>query len=142
MRQIGEEYRTGLEHIDAEHIVLLDLTDRTKKLLEDQNMLFKNDEICTLLSELGDYTVQHFAHEEAFMADIGFDGLEAQKAQHKLFEKKLAEFSEAVERVTLGTQDDMIRELFDYLMTWLHDHIKTEDMKYAKFANRKAETDH
>lgn len=138
MKQISEEYRTGLEHIDAEHIVLLDLTDRTKKLLEDQNMLFKNEEICTLLSELKAYTVQHFAHEEEFMASIGFDGLETQKAQHKLFEKKLVEFSAAVERVTLGTQDDMIKELFDYLMTWLHDHIKTEDMKYAKFANGKA----
>lgn len=138
MKQISEEYRTGLEHIDAEHIVLLDLTEKTRKLLEDQNMLFKDGEICTLLSELKDYTAQHFTHEEAFMASIGFDGLEAQKIQHRIFEKKLEEFGEAVSRVTLGTQDDMIRELFDYLLTWLHDHIKIEDMKYARFANSKA----
>lgn len=138
MKQISEEYRTGLEHIDAEHIVLLDLTEKTRKLLEDQNMLFKDGEICELLSELKGYTVKHFSHEEEFMASIGFDGLERQKAQHKIFEKKLEEFTEAVNRVTLGTQDDMIRELFNYLLTWLHDHIKIEDMKYAKFANSKA----
>lgn len=138
MKQISEEYRTGLEKIDAEHLVLLDLTEKTRKLLEDQNMLFKNDEICTLLAGLKDYTVQHFSHEEAFMESIGFDGLEAQKAQHKVFAKKLEEFYEAVNRVTLGNQDDMIRELFNYLLTWLHDHIKIEDMKYARFANAKA----
>lgn len=138
MKQISEEYRTGLEHIDAEHIVLLDLTDRTKELLYDENMLFKEDEICTLLSGLREYTVQHFAHEEAFMESIGFDGLERQKVQHKVFEKKLEEFEAAVKQVTLGTQDDMIRELFQYLLVWLHDHIKLEDMKYARFISEKA----
>jgi len=110
MKQIGEEYRTGLEKIDAEHLVLLDLTEKTRKLLEDQNMLFKSDEICKLLNSLKDYTVQHFAHEEEFMESIGFDGLEAQKAQHRVFEKKLEEFYDAVARVTLGNQDDMIRD--------------------------------
>lgn len=138
MKQIGEEYRTGLEHIDAEHIVLLDLTDRTKELLYDENMLFKDDEICSLLTGLREYTVKHFAHEEEFMASIGFDGLEAQKVQHRVFEKKLEEFEAAVKQVTLGTQDDMIKELFNYLLTWLHDHIKLEDMKYARFISEKA----
>lgn len=138
MKQIGEEYRTGLEEIDAEHIILLDLTDRTRKLLEDENMLFKSADICVLLAGLKDYTVQHFAHEEAYMESIGFDGLELQKEQHRVFAQKLDEFSERVSHLTLGTQDDMIRDLFHYLLMWLHDHIKAEDMKYAKFANGKA----
>lgn len=138
MKQISEEYRTGLEHIDAEHIVLLDLTDRTKELLYDENMLFKNDEICALLTGLREYTVKHFAHEEAFMESIGFDGLEAQRVQHRVFAEKLEEFEEAVKQVTLGTQDAMIKELFNYLLTWLHDHIKIEDMKYARFVSERA----
>lgn len=138
MKQISEEYRTGLEEIDAEHIILLDLTDKTKKLLEDENMLFKCEDICALLAGLKEYTVQHFAHEEAYMESIGFDGVESQKAQHRVFAQKLEEFTERVSHLTLGTQDDMIRDLFNYLLMWLHDHIKTEDMKYAKFGNGKA----
>lgn len=138
MKQISEEYRTGLEEIDAEHVILLDLTDRTRKLLEDENMLFKSADINALLVGLKEYTVQHFSHEEAYMESIGFDGLELQKAQHLVFAQKLDEFAEQVSHLTIGTQDDMIRDLFNYLLMWLHDHIKIEDMKYARFGNEKA----
>lgn len=139
MKQISEEYRTGLEKIDAEHVILLDLTEKARKLLEDENMLFKCADIRKLLKELQDYTQMHFTHEEAFMKEIGFDGLELQKTQHRLFVRKLGEFADQVSRLSLGTQDDLIHELFEYLQQWLHDHIKKEDMKYAKFATGKAE---
>lgn len=138
MIEMDEIYRTGLEEIDAEHVVLLDLTDKARKLLEDENMLFKNDDISRILKGLHDYTVQHFDHEEEYMTSIGFDGLETQKAQHQVFREKLNQFMEEVNKVSLGTQDDMLRELFGYLEKWLHDHIKIEDMKYAKFAGTKA----
>ena len=57
MKQMEEEYRTGLEQIDREHLKLIDLIDRTKTLLEDENMLFKTDEIVSLLEGLKNYTV-------------------------------------------------------------------------------------
>ncbi len=139
MKQISEEFRTGLEEIDAEHVVLLELTDKARKLFEDENMLFKCADIRKLLKELQDYTEMHFTHEEAFMEELGYDGLELQKQQHRLFVKKLAEFTDRVSRLSLGTQDEMIQELFEYLQQWLHDHIKKEDMKYARFASEKAE---
>lgn len=142
MKQISEEYRTGLEKIDAEHVILLELTERARKLFEDENMLFKCADIRKLLKELLDYTEMHFAHEEAFMEELGYEGLELQKTQHRMFVKKLQEFMEEVNRLNLGTQDNLIHELFEYLQQWLHDHIKKEDMKYARFASEKTEGNH
>ena len=142
MKRMEEEYRTGLEQIDREHLKLVDLIDRTKTLLEDENMLFKTDDIVSLLEGLKDYTVEHFTHEEAYMEDIGFVGLQGHRIQHQMFTQKVLELTGLVDKLTLGTQDDMIRELLDYLWVWLHDHIKIEDMKYAKYADSKAEANH
>ena len=52
MKQISEDYRTGLEQIDAEHLRLLDLTDQARKLFEDENMLFKCADIRKILAGL------------------------------------------------------------------------------------------
>ncbi|MDO4293169.1 MAG: hemerythrin family protein [Eubacteriales bacterium] len=139
MEQIREDFRTGMEELDEEHVVLLDLTEQVRKLLEDENMLFKCADIRGLLKRLIDYTAMHFAHEEELMESMGYDGLESQKQQHRLFVGRLEDFREQVSQLSIGTQDDMIRELFDYLQKWLHEHIKKEDMKYAEFATAKAE---
>ena len=139
MKRIREEYRTGLEQIDAEHVKLLDLTDQARKLFEDENMLFKCADIRKILAGLQTYTAEHFAHEEEYMESIGYDGLELQKKQHRIFEQKLEEFTERVSHLSIGTQDDMIRDLFEYLQQWLHDHIKKEDNKNVEFGNGKTQ---
>ena len=45
MKQNKEDFLTGVGAVDAEHVVLLDLTDQVGALLADENMLFK----CCLL---------------------------------------------------------------------------------------------
>ena len=41
MKQNKEDFLTGVGAVDAEHVVLLDLTDQVGALLADENMLFK-----------------------------------------------------------------------------------------------------
>ena len=142
MSQLEERFQTGLLEIDAEHAMLLDLTEQARKLFEDENMLFKCADIRKILGGLQNYTVEHFTHEERYMEDIGFPGLEEQKAQHREFAAKLAEFTERVSQLSIGTQDAMIYDLFQYLLKWLHDHIKKEDMKYVDFGNGKIKENH
>ena len=55
--------------------------------------------------------------------------------------QKLEEFTDRVSKLSLGTQDAMIQDLFEYLQQWLQDHIKVEDMKYARFAMEKTKRD-
>ena len=58
-----------------------------------------------------------------------------------MFVQKLEEFTDRVSKLSLGTQDAMIRDLFEYLQQWLQDHIKVEDMQYARFAMEKTKGD-
>ena len=58
-----------------------------------------------------------------------------------MFVQKLEEFTDRVSKLSLGTQDAMIQDLFEYLQQWLQDHIKVEDMKYAGFAMEKTKGD-
>ena len=67
MKQNKEDFLTGVGAVDAEHVVLLDLTDQVGALLADENMLFKCADIRQLLKRLEDYTTMHFTHEEQLM---------------------------------------------------------------------------
>ena len=75
------------------------------------------------------------------MEKMGYGGIEEQKKQHRMFVQKLEEFTDRVSKLSLGTQDAMIQDLFEYLQQWLQDHIKVEDMKYARFAMEKTKGD-
>ena len=141
MKQNKEDFLTGVGAVDAEHVVLLDLTDQVGALLADENMLFKCADIRQLLKRLEDYTTMHFTHEEQLMEKMGYGGIEEQKKQHRMFVQKLEEFTDRVSKLSLGTQDAMIQDLFEYLQQWLQDHIKVEDMKYARFAMGKTKGD-
>ena len=77
--QISEEYRTGIEQIDQQHAKLLDHTQRAYELFADENMLFKSEDIRNILEGLDYYSEVHFAYEEAYMEEIGFEGMEAHK---------------------------------------------------------------
>ena len=83
----------------------------------------------------------HFRDEEQLMEKMGYGGIEEQKKQHRMCVQKLEEFTDRVSKLSLGTQDAMIQDLFEYLQQWLQDHIKVEDMKYARFAMEKTKGD-
>ena len=76
MKQNKEDFLTGVGAVDAEHVVLLDLTDQVGALLADENMLFKCADIRQLLKRLEDYTTMHFTHEEQLMEKMGYGGIE------------------------------------------------------------------
>ena len=134
--QISDEYRTGNEKIDQQHAKMHDYTWRAHELFADENMLFKSDDIRKILEGLEYYTIVHFSEEEAFMEQIGFDGLEEHKKQHDRFRAKIRSFIERVPELSLDTQDDMLGEVFEYLQEWWKIHITHEDQKYAEFGQR------
>ena len=88
--EISDEYRTGNDRIDQQHAKMLDYTWRAHELFTDENMLFKADDIRKILEGLEYYTVVHFAEEEEFMERIGFEGIEAHRGQHDVFNLSLS----------------------------------------------------
>ncbi len=124
MYNITEEYLTGIALIDEEHTHLFELADEAYELLQNNFLHDKYDQIQNVFAELKDYTEKHFKDEEDYMESINYDDIFIQRAQHKLFVKKLEDFmSEDLEE----EQDEKIQEVLTFLTDWLFNHILKMD---------------
>ena len=124
-----EEYYTGIAIIDEEHAELFRIIKRANDLITEELLHDKYDEIMGVLGELRNYTVQHFADEEEYMASINYEGLAIQKKTHEMFVDKLND-------INLDDLDDnqqqYLVELVEFLRIWLVNHILKMDKKIPK----------
>ena len=125
MFNMKEEYKTGIAKIDEEHEELFEIGERAYQLLKDKYTNDKFDKIVDIVRELREYTIYHFAQEEAYMESINYKRLFTQKMDHMSFIKKLDEvnFNE-IDR----NQDEAIMELLTFLNNWLVNHILEKDL--------------
>lgn len=124
-----DEYRTGIEIVDKEHAELFRIIRRANDLITEELLHDKYDEIMSVLDELRNYTIRHFADEEEYMANINYEGLAVQKKTHEMFVDKLND-------INLDDLDDnqqqYLIELVDFLLMWLVNHILKMDKKIPK----------
>lgn len=132
MNTMGPEYNTGIAVLDEQHQQLFRLTNQAQTLLKDQNMLYKFDELKEILDGIRSYTLSHFVEEETFMKNAAYDKLDEHLALHQKFLDNLTRIDEEASRVSLGTQDSILRELLDYLTEWLQRHILMIDKGMVK----------
>ena len=90
------------------------------------------DEVYSVLIQLVDYTVSHFAFEEELMEECGYPFTKAHKLVHKLFIRKVGSY---VERFEQG--EDITKELLITLKTWLVNHIKNDDKDFSSIVRKK-----
>lgn len=67
MYEFKDEFLTGIEQIDNEHRKLFALADELYALKCEEFIPDKYDNIREILTELKNYTITHFEHEEAYM---------------------------------------------------------------------------
>lgn len=121
-----DKYKTGIAIVDEEHKELFSIIRKTDKVIHADLLHDRYDEIISIIQRLKDYTVQHFSDEEAYMAGIGYEGLEAQKSAHQAFVDKLNE----IDLFQLDdSQQEYLEELIDFLLGWLTTHILKMDKK-------------
>ncbi len=121
----------GVQKMDGEHQQLVGLMNQ---LFEANERKLPKQEIVSAFKALADYTVKHFADEEAYMESVGFPDIEKHKIIHKdLLSKVGAHFEGFKNGGTLVDQS-----VFDFLNLWLKAHIMGLDMKYAHHALKKA----
>jgi len=125
------KYHTGIELVDQEHQRLFEIIADANKVIHAELLHDKYDEIMRILSELKDYTEEHFHDEEAYMEKIGYPELAKQKKAHEAFVERLAE-------IDLDSMDDnqqeYLEELIDFLLNWLSVHILHMDKKIGEYA--------
>ncbi len=80
-----------------------------------------------ILDGLVEYTLSHFAAEEALMSRVGYPGYEQHKAEHT----KLVEQVKVLKEKTRAANTALTLEVAAFLQRWLVDHICNVDKKYG-----------
>lgn len=126
----GDQYKVGFKQIDDQHQELVRLigvlsdaikTNRSKEALEK------------LLSDLINYTVNHFSAEERLMRMHAYPENSAHTKEHEDLKKTVIDlqnkFKEGKSAVSLET--------ILFLNDWLSHHILKTDKRLAAFLNTK-----
>lgn len=119
-----EEYNTGVELIDEQHRKLLEIANRAHVLLTDDFRMDKYDEIISILEELKEYTVYHFASEEAYMAEIQYSRLLSHKVEHNDFIEKINGVD--LEKIDRNHNQSLLK-ILDFIVAWIDSHIIKKD---------------
>lgn len=129
MFEMKDEFLLGVDMIDEEHRKLFDIARRAYDLMNDEFVSDKFDYVVEILNELTDYTIEHFADEEAYMTKIGYKRIFSHKIEHKEFIDKLhsLDFSSIEEN-----PDQVIFGILTYLNDWLVNHILYTDKLIVK----------
>ena len=124
--EFTDDYLTGIEIVDLEHQQLFCIVERAYQLVKSNDVITCYDELLSIIHELTDYTVTHFADEEAYMEKIGYEGLAAQKNAHASFVARL----ENINLIELDENPQKYMEsLIEFLLGWLINHILYSDKK-------------
>lgn len=129
MFEMKPEYFIGIESIDKEHEHLFKIAGNLYKLMKDDFIPEKYDNIRAAIQELKDYSRYHFSNEEAYMQSIGHKNIFAQKVEHDAFLRKAEE---------LGSNDisqeqrAAIFDLLNFLNDWLIHHMLEKDKLIAE----------
>lgn len=124
MYEMKPEYYTGISFIDEEHEKLFEIANTAYELLVDDFIPDKYDYIMEVISELKDYAIYHFDHEETYMTNIKYSKFLSHKVAHDSFIEKISEYdADIVDENQRGT----LLELLDFLTNWLVDHILMQD---------------
>lgn len=119
-----ESFQTGISFIDEEHKTLFDIIGKVHTTIEAELLHDKFDAILDILDELKQYTCVHFADEENYMREIGYEGLPKQQLLHQHFIDKLNELD-------LNDVDDnqeaYLYDFLEFLQNWLITHILKVD---------------
>ncbi len=121
----SDEMSVGVRALDSQHRMLIGLTN----MLSMAMLTGKGQERQrAVVDAMLDYAAVHFAAEESYMRDFGFEGYEAHRMEHVDFASKARELKARSEdgRFTLTM------EIVDYLSTWLNRHIRHTDRVYEE----------
>jgi hemerythrin len=125
MLKWDDKFSVGVEMIDEQHKKLFEIGNRAYQLLNNEIYIDKYNKIVSILHELIDYTEYHFNWEEEYMISIGYKRMFTQKVEHDGFIKELKNINyDRIDR----DQNNYIKEILDFLFTWITEHILDKDM--------------
>ena len=127
-----DDLNFGIASIDRHHRMMFDqINDFYRHLMGGDGCRTA----ILALSQVCDTVNEHVTEEEGLMSRHGYTAAaaEAHRAQHKAFLDRVAILRAAVE----ADKPEAGVQLFDYVSTWLQNHIRSDDKALADFLHAK-----
>ena len=127
----SKDYELGCEFVDSQHKRLFELVNNMTRACAEGNDRKMLDETLDFLVQ---YTIQHFADEEAFQVKHNYPGFEAHKKLHEEFMQTVGEkVAEFREKGSTKLLNDTVNKI---VVKWLVNHILMEDMKIGVYIKK------
>ena len=124
-----DSFAIGVPQIDRQHRELCDQVD----ILFDACTKGKgSEEIKRVLDFLANYTVRHFADEEAYQLKIKYPKYQQHKAKHTDFLNQVTKLKK--EATDQGVNITLVIKINQIVSAWLVDHIKNTDSDLKNYA--------
>jgi hemerythrin len=119
-----KHYSVNNEELDNHHKTLFDIFNKLYETCLDAN---KSNCIDPIIKKLVSYSSYHFSAEEQHMRDIGYQEIDKHTEEHRTFTDRTFQ----LQQVAGKDGPEAIKELIEYLGTWLLHHVLDEDKKYS-----------
>jgi len=125
-----DSFKIGVPTIDRQH---KELCDHVDKLQEACSQGKGTEEVRTMLNFLADYTVKHFAEEEAFQQKIKYPKFAQHKALHDEFLAQVTKLKK--EATDGGVNIALVVRLNRIVSDWLVNHIRGVDSDLKNYVS-------
>jgi len=119
-----DDLSVGVVEIDAQHKKEVELVNSLAENMADR------DKAGQILDEMIEHTKLHFATEERYFDEFGYENSEEHKEIHKTFLGQAAQLAE-----DFKGGKDLEEGQLKFVADWLVDHITQTDKKYTKCFN-------
>ena len=125
--QWQESLSVGVGALDQDHRSMFSMLNQMNDALQDGT---EGAMMAPLLDRLLLYTREHFAREEALMAECGYPDLAAHRREHQQLAVQVRALHQ---RLTDGSTESLGREVLVLFKTWLTSHIRVSDFLYKPY---------
>jgi hemerythrin len=120
----SNELSVGIEEIDAQHQVLVDLLNQVHEAIQQRQGIEVARDI---IQRLDEYTRVHFAVEESLMRILHYPEYERHREEHDRLIEQLNGFHDKLD----AGKGSLNFELAHFLKSWLTKHIMEVDKRYV-----------
>jgi len=135
--QWTKDLSVGIEKIDEQHRELFEKINDLVAAVKQSTCKYKIGDVIKFLE---DYIAFHFGEEEKYMAEFGYPGYEAHKAQHEKFKENFTELKKELPKLEGGAKPgsyDLSVETNQVVVDWILDHIAKVDKRLGEFLKGK-----
>lgn len=129
MYKWDDKYCIGEPSVDAQHRKIFQICDRIVKVFEYNDEERTQRTIVEAVKYLKNYTIEHFADEEAYQQAIGYEGFPGHHQLHEEFTRTILEEEKILEES--GYAPEKVNQFVEIVNNWLVEHIMRCDRAIA-----------